>query len=248
MKILNGKNAIITASNRGIGNAVLVDFAINGANIWACSRKKSVEFENQLKDLSKAHNVDIKPIYFDVTDSEQMKEAYKTIRAEKKNVDVLVNCAGVFNVDFFQMTRMDTVKEVFAVNVFAAMELTQYVLKSMIRQKSGSIINISSVSGLDAKPGNCTYGSSKSALISFTKSLAAEIGPLGIRANSIAPGPTFTDMMKKIYDKIGDKVLNSCAMNRWAEVEEIAAAVTFLASDRSSFINGQVIRVDGGSK
>lgn len=115
----------------------------------------------------------------------------------------------------------------------------------MTRQRSGSIINISSVAGQDANPTNCTYGSSKSAINSFSKILASEIGRLGIRVNVVAPGPTDTDMIERVKAKVGDSMLDRCAMERLAKPDEIAETVVFLASDKASFINGQIVRADG---
>lgn len=115
----------------------------------------------------------------------------------------------------------------------------------MTRQRSGSIINISSVAGQDANPTNCTYGSSKSAINSFSKILASEIGRLGIRVNVVAPGPTDTDMIERVKAKVGDSMLDRCAMERLAKPDEIAETVVFLASDKASFINGQIDRADG---
>ena len=146
------------------------------------------------------------------------------------------------------MTSIQEMRKVFDVNFFGPIQLTQLVLKTMTRQKSGSIINISSVAGQDANPTNCTYGSSKSAINSFSRILASEIGRLGIRVNVVAPGPTDTDMIERVKAKVGDSMLDRCAMERLAKPDEIAETVVFLASDKASFINGQIIRVDGGAK
>lgn len=115
--------------------------------------------------------------------------------------------------------------------------------------KSGSVINVASISGIDVNPTNCTYGSSKAALIHLSKILASEVGQIGIRVNAVAPGPTETDMIKTVQDVVGsDHLLERCAMGRCAMPREVADTIVYLASDYSSFINGQVIRVDGGSK
>ena len=248
MRILENKYAVITGANRGIGKAIMVEFAKCGANIYACARKKDERFEKELSELSKAHSVEMIPVYFDLSDSKQIKEGYRIIRDRKTNIDILVNCAGIYNASLFQMTKMETVRAVFAVNVFSVMEFTQYCIKSMIKQKNGNIINIASISGMDAKSGNCTYGSSKAAVIEFSKSLASELSPFGIRVNAVAPGPTQTEMMKDLYNKMGDSLFDQAALHRWAKAEEIANVVAFLASDKASFVNGQVIRVDGGSQ
>ena len=119
----------------------------------------------------------------------------------------------------------------------------------MSRQRRGAIINVASISGIDVNPTNCTYGSSKAAFIHFSKVLASEVGKIGIRVNAVAPGPTETDMIKTVQNVVGDDhLLERCAMERCATPQEIADAIVYLASDYASFINGQVIRVDGGSK
>ena len=241
--------AIITGSNRGIGKKIVETFANEGYKIiWACARTSNESFEKELKKISEEKGVDIRPVYFDIANEDEMKEAVKRIRGDKEQIDVLVNAAGVVNTDLFFMTSISKMREVFDVNYFGTVAFTQNILKLMMRQKSGSIVNIASIAGLDANPTNCTYGSSKAALISFSRILASEVAELGIRVNAIAPGPTDTDMVLQVKEKVGDNILNNCAMSRLAKPEEIANLVAFLASDKSSFINGQVIRIDGGSK
>ena len=242
------KDAIITGANRGIGKAIVERFAKAGYNIWACARTENKEFENELERISERKQIIIKPIYFDCTDSQQMKKAVKSILSEKKPIDVLVNCAGVAHGGFFQMTSIETIKRVFDVNFFSMLELTQMVLRPMIRQKSGSIINLASISGMDSRAGNCAYGTSKAAVISWTKTLASELGELGIRVNAIAPGLTDTNMAKQMEEKAGMEMISNSVMNRLVRPEEIANIAVFLASDEASIINGQIIRADGGSR
>ena len=242
-------SVIITGANRGIGSATVETFANSGYKIiWACARKKNDDFENRLKLLAEKTGATIKPVYFDLANEEAIKQAVKEIRSEKIPVDALVNVAGVVNTDTFLMTPISKIREVFETNYFGTITLTQYILKIMIKQKSGSIINFSSIAGIDANPTNCTYGSSKAAIIAFTRTLASEVGELGVRVNAVAPGPTDTDMIVQVKNKVGDAVLSNCAMNRYAKPKEIANVALFLASEQASFINGQVIRVDGGSK
>lgn len=249
MGILIEKNAIVTGANRGIGYSIVQKFAQEGANIWACARTKTQEFELSMKEIAEKNRVEITPVYFELTDENQIKEAVKYIHKSKKNVDILANVAGVVNATMFQMTPMAEIRRVFETNYFGTVCLTQNVLKLMNRQKSGAIINVASIAGIDVNPTNCTYGSSKAALIQFTKVLASEVGKLGIRVNAIAPGPTETDMIKSVEKVVGDdNILERCAMGRYAKPNEIADVAAYLASEYASFINGQVIRVDGGSK
>ncbi len=246
--MVNGKNAVITGANRGIGRAMVEKFASEGYNIWACARKSSKEFEEDMFSVSEKYNVWIKPIYFELDSSDSIKAGYMQIRKDKLSVDVLINNAGVCHAEIFQRTSISTIKDIFAVNTFAVMEFTQYILKNMMLQKSGSIINMASIAGIDADPTNCAYGTSKAAVISFTKILASEVAPSGIRVNAIAPGPTDTDMVSVVKEKVGDAILSHSSMKRFAKPEEIADIALFLASESSSFVTGQVIRADGGGR
>lgn len=254
MGILQGKTAVVTGANRGIGRAVVERFANEGAKIWACARKSNSEFERDMSELAEKYNTEIIPLYFDIATETEIKEAVKQIYKTKENVDILVNVAGVVNATLFQMTPMHEIRDVFDTNFFGPICLTQYIIKLMSRQKSGSVINVASISGIDVNPTNCTYGSSKAALIHFSKILASEVGKIGIRVNAVAPGPTETDMIKTVQDVVGSDhllercAMERCAMGRCAMPREVADTIVYLASDYSSFINGQVIRVDGGSK
>jgi len=248
MTSLNNKNAIITGANRGIGKALIKKFAEKGCNIWACARSKNEEFEKYIKDISLANNVWIKPVYFDLISDDSIKEGFKLIYSEKKPIDILINNAGVGHSELFQMTSLSNTREIFQVNLFSMMLLTQYVLKIMSKQNSGSIVNFASIGAIDAYPAHCAYASSKAAVIAFSRSLAAELGSKSIRVNAVAPGPTETDMIAIFEEKAGGNMLKNIALNRKAKPEEIANVVVFLASEEASYINGQVIRIDGGSR
>ncbi len=245
---LEGKNAIITGCRRGIGRAIVQKFAENGCNIWACARTPDPAFEQDMAGIAAVNGIWIRPVYFELTDPDQIKEGIRTVFAERKPLDILVNAAGICELGLFQMTPMDRIRTMFEVNLFSVMELTQYALKGMLRAKKGVVVNIASIAGLDVGPAICSYGTSKAALIHFTKNLASETGRQGIRVNAVAPGPADTDMVQIVRDKVGENLLLHAAMERLAKPEEIADAVLFLASDDASFINGQVLRVDGGSK
>ena len=245
--LLENKNAIITGCAKGIGKSILDLFAENGANIWACVRKRDEAFEQHCKNLSSKYNVRILPIYFDLADREQIKFGIKTIISSKETIDILVNNAGITFNALFQMTSIDKMIEIFQINYFAQMLLTQYVSKIMVKQKHGSIINISSTAALDGNPGRSVYGASKAALLSSTKSISKELAEHNIRANTIAPGITATDMVSaSMTDEIIQKTIEQTKLKRIGEPSEIAKTALFLASDLSSFITGQVIRVDGG--
>ena len=245
--LIKGKTAVITGCNRGIGKALLEVFAKNGANVWACVRKPDVDFTEYIKGLVAEIGVKIKPVYFDLQDSEQIKEGVKTIRSAKEPIDILVNNAGVMHTALFQMTPIDKMREMFELNLFSQMLLTQQISKIMMRQKSGNIINLSSSAAIEANEGRTAYATSKSALITSTQVLSKELAGCGIRVNAIAPGLTQTDMMvESTPEDILANTLQRISMKRVGRPEEIANTALFLASDLSSYMTGQVLRVDGG--
>lgn len=245
--LLYGKTAIITGCNRGIGKAILKQYAMNGATIFACARKSSEEFENYCLELQVSYSVKIIPIYFDLTNTEEIKAAIKKIMSEKMPIDILVNNAGITYNALFQMTTIDKWHEQFEVNYFAPMIFAQYVVKLMQRNKKGSIINISSSAGIDCNSGRFAYGSSKAAVISSTKTMAYELGASNIRVNSIAPGITDTDMAREsMTEAVIQETVKDTSLKRMGRPDDIANGCVFLGSDLSSYVSGQVLRVDGG--
>lgn len=245
MRELEGKNAIVTGSNRGIGKAVVKKFAENGCSVWACARKYNKEFEEEMKELAEKNNVWIKPVYFDLRN---VKDGAKSIFIEKKPIDILINNAGIGHMELFCMTKMSRVQEIFDVNLFAAMELTQMTMRKMIRKKSGKIINISSTAADETYVGNAVYGASKAALNAFTKSLAAESLKYGITVNAIAPGLSDTDMSAVFEGNDPDEPIRRTALGRKIYPEEIANVIIVLLSDKTNIINGEVICANGGHK
>lgn len=240
------RTAIITGSNRGIGKALVEAFAESGYDVWACSRKRSDEFEEFLGGLSEANDAAIKPVYFDLSDEGQIKSGIGQIMGEKRAVDVLINNAGVPYGGLMTMTPIEKVKEVYEVNVFAQVSIMQLVAKKMIRQKSGCIINMCSVGGIETTPGYLAYGSSKAALIWITRSVARELAPYNIRVNGIAPGLVDTDMGNFKPGGELTKTIERTGMKRMGRPSEIARAALFMASDDASFMNGHIMVVDGG--
>ena len=244
--LLRNKTALITGCNRGIGKTIVETFAVNGANIWACARKETPEFQEFIGNISIKYGVTIRALYFDLTNENEIKESLKTLVTERCKIDVLVNNAGIAHGGFLQMTSLKTIKEVFEINFFSQLLIIQLISKLMMRQKCGSIVNLASVGGLDSYPGYSAYGSSKAALIYATKTLAKELAPYNVRINAVAPSLTATDMASQMEEKAKIILVGDSAMKRLAKPEEIANMALFLASDLASFVNGQVMRVDGG--
>lgn len=247
--LLKGKNAVITGSSRGIGKAMLEVFAQNGANVLACARTQNKEFENYCKELENKYEIKIIPIYFDLSDENQIKEGAIEIRNLKLPIDVLVNNAGISYNSLFQMTSIGKLQEVFNVNFYSQFLFSQYIVKLMIRKKSGSIINVSSTSAIEPDEGRSAYSASKASIIATSKIMAAELGGNGIRVNVIAPGISDTEMVANhMPENTINETINKTMLKRMGKPHEIANVALFLASDLSSYITGQILRVDGGLK
>ena len=245
-ELLKDKVALITGCNRGIGKAILETFVRNGATVWACARQETEEHARFLEYLQSEFKGVIYPLYFDLTDEIKVLENLKPLVLKKEKIDILVNNAGIAHGSLFQMTSLNQIKKVFEINFFSQLLVTQYIVKLMVRQGAGSIINISSIVGLDPDQGYTAYGSSKAALIYASQTLAKELAAKHIRVNAIAPGLTETDMANQMGGEERISMIASSAMKRMAHPQEIADVALFLASDLASFVNGQVIRVDGG--
>ena len=245
--LLKNKTAVVTGCNRGIGKKILEVFSANGATVFACVRNIDEEFKSFLNELKQKFNNKIIPIQFDLNDEKKIKEAANSILTSNKSIDILVNNAATIHTSIFQMTSVKKLKELFEVNFFSQTIFTQYILKSMIKNKRGSIVYISSSSALDGNEGRSAYSSAKAAIIAQAKVLSRELGVHNIRVNSIAPGLTNTDMMKENHqEKIVSEMVSRISLRRIANPEEIANVVLLLSSDLTSYITGQVIRADGG--
>ena len=245
--LLQNKTVVVTGCNRGIGKKILEVFSANGATIYACVRNITEEFRTYLNEIKNKFNNQIIPIQFDLNDENQIKMAANNVLLSNPSIDILVNNAATIHTALFQMTSIKKLKEVFETDFFSQALFTQYILKSMIKNKTGSILYISSTSALDGNEGRSAYSSAKAAMIAQAKVLSREVGKYNIRVNTIAPGLTDTDMMRKnTSNEIVDEVTSRISLKRIADPEEIAKVALFLSSDLSSYITGQVIRVDGG--
>lgn len=247
LRLLDGKNAIITGARSGIGLATLQLFAQNGCNCWAVIHRDDNEFLNKIKQLEEAYGVWIKPIYMELDNSESIKEGVKEIVKEKHSIDILVNAAGIVSPNrLFSMTKMEDIRKVMEVNFFSAIELTQLVCRTMMRQRIGSIVNIASIAAWGEDTSQMEYAASKAALVIATKKLARELGSAGIRINAVAPGLTQTKMLDVLEADAEKQIKKGLGLHRFGKPEEIAEVCLFLASDKSSYVTGETIKVDGG--
>ncbi len=247
MKLLEKKICIITGAAQGIGRAIAEQFAADGAIVYACDMKEGA-MDEWVAACAEKYQTKIVPLYFDVTDAAAVKTAFMSTFKAEGRIDVLVNNAGVvFNKKIGMILRPET-ELMFRVNVIAVIEMVQLVSRLMQRNGGGSIVNIASVTAVLGSPGQSAYSATKGAIISFTKSAAKELAPLGIRVNAVAPGIVKTERFAELYEQSGEKIdarIQRIALGRLGTPEDIAHACAFLGSDRSAYISGQILGVDG---
>lgn len=247
MKLLENKICIITGAAQGIGRAIAEQFATDGAIVYACDVKEG-SMDEWAAQSSQKYQTKVIPLYFDVTDTTNVKNSFMSVFKNEGRIDVLVNNAGVvFNKKIGMIVRPET-ELMFRVNVIAVIEMVQLVSRLMARCGGGSIVNIASVTAVLGSPGQSAYSATKGAIMSFTKSAAKELAPMGIRVNAVAPGIVKTERFSELYEQSGEKIdarIQRIALGRLGTPEDVANACSFLASERASYISGQILGVDG---
>ncbi len=245
MKLLEGKTAIITGASKGIGKAIASLFAENGCNLILVSRNET-SLSSLKEELEKAHGISCSNYVADVSNLEQVKNAFSAMLQDKLTADILVNNAGIMIDATLQMVKPEMIEKIYGTNVFGSMYFSQFAIKHFVKKRKGSIINLSSIIGTNGNSGQSIYGSSKSAIIGFTKSLSKELAPLNIRVNGIAPGFIDTDMTKNMDGAYREKNIQAIGMRRIGQPLDVARVALFLGSDLSEYVTGQTIGVDGG--
>lgn len=242
MGLLTGKTALITGAARGIGKGIALKFAAEGANIAFTDLEENKETEMEIAALG----VKAKSYASNAADFAQTEEVVNKVHEEFGSIDILVNNAGITKDGLMMRMTEQQWDAVIAVNLKSAFNFIHAVTPIMMRQKSGSIINMASVVGVHGNAGQANYAASKAGLIALAKSIGQEIGSRGIRANAIAPGFIDTAMTQALSDEVRKDWIQKIPLRRGGTVEDIANVATFLASDLSSYVTGQVIQVDGG--
>lgn len=245
MKLLEGKTALVTGAARGIGKAIALKFAAEGANIAFTDLVIDENGKATEAEIA-ALGVKVKAYASNAADFAQTEEVVKQVVADFGRIDVLVNNAGITKDGLMMRMTEGQWDAVINVNLKSAFNFIHAVLPVMMRQRSGSIINMASVVGVHGNAGQSNYAASKAGLIALAKSIAQEVGSRGIRANAIAPGFIETAMTAALPESVREEWAKKIPLRRGGKVEDIADVATFLASDMSSYVTGQVIQVDGG--
>lgn len=245
MKLLEGKTAIITGASRGIGRGIAEVFAQHGANV-AFTYSSSVDAANALENELNATGVKAKGYKSNAADFEQAQQLVKDVMEDFGAIDVLINNAGITKDNLLMRMSEEDFDKVIEVNLKSIFNMTKAVQRTMLKQRKGSIVNMSSVVGVKGNAGQANYAASKAGMIGFSKSMALELGSRNIRTNVIAPGFIETEMTAKLDEETVKGWRNAIPLKRGGTPEDIANACVYLASDLSAYVTGQVLNVDGG--
>ena len=243
--LLTDKTAVVTGGSRGIGRAIAVALAAEGAKVAVIYAGNAAAAEETLS-LIKEQGGEAVAMQCDVADDAAVSDMINAVKEQFGSVDILVNNAGITRDGLLMRMKEGDWQAVLATNLTGVFHCTKAVTKLMMKQRSGAIINITSVVGQTGNAGQANYAAAKAGMIGFTKSVAKELASRGIRVNAVAPGCIDTDMTAVLSDAVKEDMLKSIPLGRVAQPEEVAKAVVFLASDNASYITGQVLNVDGG--
>ena len=239
------KVAVVTGGTTGIGKEIALELSKNGYNIAINYRSETADMEDLKKEIEQ-NNVKCIFVKADVSNFEETESMVKEIVNEYGKIDVLVNNAGITQDGLIMRMKKESFDQVVDINLGGTFNVTRNVVPFMVKQRSGRIINVSSVVGIVWNAGQSNYAASKAGIIGFTKSLAKELSSRGILVNAIAPGFIETKMTDKLNENVRQSILNQIPLGRMGEPKEVAKVVKFLSSDDSSYITGQVINIDGG--
>lgn len=245
MKLLEGKTALVTGASKGIGRSIAMRYAEHGANV-AFTYLSSVEQGQALEAELTGKGIKAKGYRSDASNFVEAEKLINDVIADFGRLDILVNNAGITQDTLLLRMTEEMWDKVLSVNLKSCFNTVKAVTKQMMKQKAGSIINMTSVVGIKGNAGQANYAASKAGIIGFTKSVALELGSRGIRSNAVAPGFIETEMTGKLDEKTVQSWRDAIPMKRGGKPEDVADACVFLASDMSAYISGQVIQVDGG--
>lgn len=245
MKLLKDKTALITGASRGIGKGIAVEFAKQGANV-AFTFNASVDAAKELEKELESYGVKAKGYQSNAANFDAAQDLVKEVLNDFGSLQVLINNAGITKDNLLMRISEEDFDKVIEVNLKSVFNLTKAVIRPMMKQRDGSIINMSSVVGIKGNAGQTNYAASKAGILGFTKSVALELGSRNIRCNAIAPGFIETEMTAKLDEKTVDEWRKAIPLKRGGAPEDVANACVFLASDMSTYITGQTLNVDGG--
>jgi 3-oxoacyl-[acyl-carrier protein] reductase len=242
---MSNKTAIVTGGTRGIGKAIVLELAKSGCNV-AFNYSKSDDLANELVKEIEALGVKAMAKKADVSDFESAKDMIKEVKDEFGQIDYLVNNAGITRDKLLAMMKEDDWDDVININLKSVYNFSKAVIMTMIKQKKGKILNITSVSGIAGVAGQTNYSASKAGMIGFTKALAKEVGKAKINVNAIACGFIETDMTSELPDEYKKKMTDMTALKRFGTTDDVAKVAKFLLSDDANYVTGQVLSLDGG--